>query len=178
MRAFKKVTGDAYWTDATSTVYSLIDSLQTSYSPKTGLVPDFVIGQTPKPAPKNYLDEGTVDFSWNACRFPWRISVDYGLYGKEPSKAALTKVMDWLVPKTGNNPTKIKAGYRLNGDAQASYSDLAFTAPMVAAATIDGKYQSFLNKGWDAIKDEEQDYYGDTIALLSMLHASGNWWRP
>lgn len=178
MRAFKKVTGDAYWSQAASTVYSLIGSIQKSYSPKTGLVPDFVIGSTPKPAPKNYLDEGTVDFSWNACRFPWRIAMDYGLYGKSQAKDALTPVMSWIVAKTGNNPSKIKAGYRLNGDQQASYSDSAFTAPMVAGATIDAKYQSFLNKGWDLIEGSEQDYYGDTLTLLSMLHISGNWWKP
>lgn len=178
MRAFRSVTGDTYWTGAVSTIYSLIGTIQQDYSPKTGLMPDFVIGQNPKPAPKDYLGEGTVDFSWNACRFPLRIALDYGHYGKAKAKSALVPVMDWITGKTGNNPSKIKAGYRLNGDAQESYSDAAFTAPMVAGATIDPKYQSFLNKGWDLIRAEQEDYYGDTLTLLSMLFVSGNWWKP
>jgi endo-1,4-beta-D-glucanase Y len=178
MRAFRSVTGDDDWRDAVGTVYSLVEMIQQNHSPKTGLMPDFVVGSTPKPAPNNYLDEGTVDFSWNACRFPLRIAVDHGHHGKDRAKKALTPVMSWITAKTGNSPSKIKAGYRLNGDAQESYSDLAFTGPMVAAATIDAQYQSFLNKGWDLIRSQEQDYYGDTLALLSMLHISGNWWKP
>lgn len=179
-RAYQAATGDAFWAGLAENTYSVLFSIQTNYSPTTGLMPDFVIGSTPKPAPENYLDEGTLDFSWNACRFPFRIAMDFGLYGKSDAKKALLPVLNWMTKKTGGDAGKIKAGYRLNGTAQVSYSDAAFTAPMVAAATVDAQYQDFLNDGWNEIKSppNEPDYYGDTLTLLSMIYISGNWWKP
>lgn len=180
MRAYQLATGDAFWANVANTTYGVLTSIQKNHSPTTGLMPDFILGSTPKPAPKNYLDEGTVDFSWNACRFPFRIAMDYGLYGTSEAKQALTPVLNWITQKTGNDAGKVKAGYFLNGSAQVSYSDAAFTAPMVAGATIDAKYQAFLNDGWDTIKNPpaDPDYYGDTLTLLSMIYISGNWWKP
>ena len=177
-RTYQEVTGDAYWGQVVTTLFSVASSLQQSHAPATGLLPDFVIGQTPQPAPFDYLGEGLVDFSWNACRFPLRFALDHGLHGAPEPKNALAPVLSWIVAKTGNDPSKIKAGYFLNGDPQVNYSANAFTAPLVAAATTDPQYQSFLDKGWDEIVTHEDDYYSDTITLLSMLHLSGNWWKP
>ncbi len=180
MRAYQAATGDAFWSTLVGNTYSVLFSIQQNYSPNTGLMPDFIVGSTPKPAAKNYLDEGTVDFSWNACRFPFRIAMDYGHYGTADAKKALVPVMNWITKKTGGDADKIKAGYFLDGTAQVSYSDGAFTGPMVAAATIDAQYQAFLNDGWNTLKSvpSEPDYYGDTLTLMSMLYVSGNWWKP
>lgn len=178
MRAYQDITGDAYWASAADTIYGVLFSIQQNHSPATGLLPDFVIDATPKPAPDNYLDEGTVDFSWNACRFPLRIALDYGHHETADAKKALTPVMNWIVAETGNDPSQVKAGYHLNGDAQVNYTANAYTAPMVAAATIDPQYQSFLDEGWDFTLAQKDDYYSDTITLLSLLYVSGNWWKP
>ena len=180
MRAYEAATGDVFWSNLAANTFSVLFSIQKNYAPNTGLMPDFIVGSTPKPAAKNYLDEGTVDFSWNACRFPLRIAADYGHYGTADAKKALVPVMNWITKKTGGDAAKIKAGYMLDGTQQVSYSDASFTAPMIAAATIDPQYQSFLNDGWDTMKDPpaDADYYGDTLTMLSMVYVSGNWWKP
>lgn len=174
-RAYYAATQDDFWLSATAKVYELVQIIQTNYSPATGLMPDFVIGANPTPAPKNYLDEGTVDFSWNACRNPLRIAIDYGLNGAPEAKSALSKMAGWIVQTTNGDPTKIRAGYFLDGKPQVSYSAAAFTAPLVAAATVDSKYQSFVNKGWDTLVKAKADYYSDSINLLTLLYLADLW---
>lgn len=179
MRAYKSVTNDAHWDNVANKIYELTNTMQTSYSSSTGLMPDFVVNATPKPAAPNFLEAATDgDFSWNACRFPWRLTMDYGHYGTPEAKTYISKIMTWAKTKTSNNPSKFMAGYKLDGTALETYSDLAFTAPIVTASIVDASYQTFLNSGWNILKAGKDDYYGTSINLLCMLFISGNWWVP
>lgn len=179
LRAYGDATGDNFWYEAVDTAYNLVDAISTNYSTATGLMPDFVVGQSPQPAAPYFLEADTDDdYSWNACRFPWRIAMDYGHYQSSKSKAALTKVMDWAVEKTNGDPSAYKAGYTLSGSPLVSYSSHAFLSPLLAASTVDSKYQSFLNAGWNTIKDNYYSYYDASITMLCMLYISGNWWVP
>lgn len=177
-QSFYEVTLDPFWIDAIDTVYDLVGQIQRRYSPKTGLMPDFVVGKTPRPAPRNYLNEDTVDFSWNACRYPFRLGLDYGLNGRVEAQQALIKSLDWLIQKTQGRPSQIKAGYFLDGRAQVNYGSAAFTAPWIVAATVHPKYQEFVNEGWNQIIRMKYDYYGDTLSLLSLIYLSGHWQKP
>ncbi|MCU4176147.1 glycosyl hydrolase family 8 [Carboxylicivirga sp. N1Y90] len=179
-RNFAHATNDGFWLDASSTVYALIASLTTNYSPNTGLMPDFIVDQTPKPAPENYLDEfkETDEYNWNACRYPWRITTDYAHFGTNDAQQAMKKLMDFIIDSTDGQPSEIKAGYYLNGSPMVSYKSGAFTAPLVSASMVDVKYQDFLNAGWDEVSQLRDTYYGDTLCLLNMLLISGNWWNP
>jgi len=179
-RAFHKVTNDGFWLDAADTIYDLIQSLTHNYSFETGLMPDFVVGDTPKPAPEYYLDEfkDTDEYNWNACRYPWRITCDYAHNGSVEARKAMIKLMDFIVGQTDGNPDQIKAGYYLNGKPLRTYSSGAFTGPLVSAAITDAKYQDYLNKGWDQIIQIQEGYYSDTLCLLNMLLITGNWWAP
>jgi endo-1,4-beta-D-glucanase Y len=177
-RAYKLATNDNFWDNPVNTVYDVISKIQSQFSSKTGLVPDFIIGSDPRPATNNYLDEATVDFSWNACRLPLRLAIDYGLYGSNEAKVSLTKIMQWVIKDTGGDPSKIKSGYFLDGQPQVNETSAAFISPIVAAASIDSTYQRFLNDGWDYMVKTKESYYADTITLLSLLYLSGVWQRP
>ncbi|MCG8580362.1 MAG: glycosyl hydrolase family 8 [Bacteroidales bacterium] len=179
-RCYHTVTSDNFWLAAADEVYKLIDALTANYSSATGLMPDFIVNKTPRPAPEYYLDEykETDEYSWNACRYPWRITTDYAHFGTADAKRVLIKLQDFIINATKGEPSGIKAGYYLDGRPINIYSSNAFTAPLVAASIIDVKYQDFLNKGWDVIKAEKVSYYGDTLGLLNMLLISGNWWNP
>ncbi len=178
-RAYQAATGDHFWNEMADTVYSLIDRITTNYSPNTGLMPDFVDGNPPAPAPPFFL-EGEFDgaYNWNACRFPWRIAVDYAHYGTSDAKTALNKILNWLKGATGNNPWNIKPGYNLDGSAipNRPYTATAYTAPMIAACIADANHQTYLNLGWNNIVDNQEGYYSDSINLLCLLLISGNWW--
>ncbi|WP_430815063.1 glycosyl hydrolase family 8 [Carboxylicivirga sp. RSCT41] len=179
-RSYHAATSDEFWLAAADEVYQLIDALSTNYSSTTGLMPDFIVNKSPRPATEYYLDEykETDEYSWNACRYPWRISTDYAHFGTADAKRVMMKLQDFIIASSDGEPSDIKAGYYLDGRPINSYSSNAFTAPFVAASIVDPKYQVFLNKGWDVIKAEKESYYGDTIGLLNMLLISGNWWNP
>lgn len=177
--SYAKATGDNYWNDLRDNTYSMISQISAGYSSSTGLMPDFVVGSSPKPAAPNFLEAATDgDYSWNACRFPWRMALDYAHTGSPQAKAAVTKLTKFIIGKTGGDPSKIKAGYKLNGEPLASYSAMAFTAPFVAGAAASGVSQDFVNKGWSIMRNSYDGYYEDTINLLCMIFVSGNWWAP
>jgi endo-1,4-beta-D-glucanase Y len=178
-RAYQQATGDSFWNDATNTVYGLINQITTNYAPNTGLMPDFVVGSPARPAPPNFLEADTDDdYSWNSCRYPWRLATAFAHYGTPETRSAANKVINWLKNQTGGNPGNIRAGYRLDGTPMAPYGSAAFTSPFIAACIVDSSHQTYLNSGWITIRNWRESYYGDTINLLCMLLISGNWWAP
>jgi hypothetical protein len=179
-KAYRHATGDNFWGEATNTVYGLIKQLTVNHAPNTGLMPDFIVSRSPRPAPPHFLEERTDgDYSWNACRYPWRLATDFAHYGSPEARDAVNKVVNWLRGSTDDDPRKIKAGYRLDGTPLVDYGSAAFTAPFIAACIVDHSHQDFLNYGWEIITNwRNGDYYGDTINLLCMLLISGNWWSP
>jgi endo-1,4-beta-D-glucanase Y len=178
-KAYQEATDDRFWDDATKNVYDLINQITAKYSPETGLMPDYVIGSTPRPAPPKSLEAKTDgDYSWNSCRFPWRMATAFAHYGSPETRAAANRTVNWLKKKTEGNPRSIRAGYNLDGTPLVAYGSAAFTSPFTAACIVDRSHQAYLNAGWDRIKNWRKNYYGDTINLLCMLLISGNWWAP
>jgi endo-1,4-beta-D-glucanase Y len=175
-QTYYEVTGDSFWNSVSSTVYSMYNQLSSSYSPQTGLVPDFIDGQTPAP----YSYAGKTHYSFDACRFPWRIAADFLHHGTSSAKTVCNKITTWLIDETSGDPANIMAEYQLNGTPIGDYNSTAFTSPFLVACMADKSAisQSFLNKGWNEVKLIKEDYYEDTINLLCMLLMSGNWWKP
>ena len=179
MRAYQAATGDGFWGNSVNAAFTMVTQLTNGYAPSTGLMPDFVIGSPARPAPPDFLEAPTDgDYSWNSCRYPWRMAADAAHNDSAPARAAANKMLAWLKTATGGNPSNIRSGYRLDGTALTSDVSAAFTSPFVAAAIVDASHQSFLNAGWTRISNWRDTYYGDSINLLCMLLVSGNWWAP
>jgi endo-1,4-beta-D-glucanase Y len=175
--AYALATGDSFWTQVNDTIYSMVKQITSKYSPSTGLMPDFVTGTPPGPVEAGFLEAShDGDFSWNACRYPWRIAMDYMHYGNNHSYHAAQRTATWAARISGNDPAKFTSVYRLDGTPLETYTSTAFTSPMLVAATVDPNLQTFLNKGWDRIKNDHYAYFNDSINLLCMLAISGNWW--
>lgn len=184
LRAYQTASGDAHWDQVLTTTYNLIHAMQTTYSPNTGLLPDFIqnLNSTPQPAAPSYL-EGPYDghYDYNACRDPWRIGVEYLLSADLRAKAAADAINIWIRNKTGNNPANIHAGYYLNGTdlPDNDYTTMAFVAPLGVGAMVDSSNQAWLNSVWNLVVSQPlEGYYEDTLKLLAMLVMSGNWWSP
>lgn len=180
LNAFYDVVGDNFWSQAASTIYDVFTVVRNS---TTGLVPDFVVGQDPEPAPPNFL-EGEHDGHYynNACRVPLRIAIDYAHYETAEAKAVLIKMLDWLVSETNNDPKNIENGYTLEGVGINTSGDPwgSYLAPFISGCVVDEKYQEYLNDGWDMMKDYHyySGYYSGTLQLLGLIFISGNWWKP
>ena len=186
MRAYKAATGDAFWDKTETAVYTVISDLTGPGKPgaSTGLVPDFSMND---PAVPDASGGGTKEkkadcFSWNGCRYPWRMAMAYQHCGSTQAKAAVENLLDWATVETNGDPATFEAGYDLTGKALVSGDiDLAFIGPITTAATVDSKYQSFLDKGWAYVSDIANygnDSYDDAIGLMCLLSISGNWWAP
>jgi endo-1,4-beta-D-glucanase Y len=186
LKAFQSATGDSNWTNVLDQSYLIAEQLFENYSAKTGLMPDFTRKRKGKfqPAGADYLEsEFDGNYYWNSCRTPWRMTIDYLLSGDSRAYSQLTKLNKWVRNKTSTDPTRITAGYYLNGSKLPDPFDnaLAFVAPFAVSATINAVNQDWLNQLWThllATPQDGTDYYGESIQLHSMIVTSGNWWTP
>ena len=198
-RAFYTCTKDSFWLKAIDNNYALVDLLQRKFSPKTGLVPDFVrqLDVEPKPAEPNYK-ETKYDGAYynNACRVPWRVATDYILNGNAESKRIAGKINDWLVKAARLQPLNISPGYRLNGTPLATQDELKkfdtmpYLSSFTVSAMVDVQNKGWLNKLWMFMLQYDMDgltgtgrrkgfnYYDNTIKLFDMIILSGNYWAP
>ena len=197
LRAYYDATGDAEWLSAIATIYTMVDELNT-YNGGTGIMPDFVTGDTAVPdfdAENGIGDEYSDtfgDYYYNAARTPLRLAMDFIHNGNTNSKAVADQLIAWAKTEIGVVPNfnAFCSGYTVKGEAQIgdgkSYGcpvgdkgSTAFVAPVVVAASVSEAHQAFVNDGWNYIKENQSGYYyQDTINLLSMLALTGNWWAP
>jgi len=183
-RAFSCAANDTGWNAVVDKCYDLIGDMQNNYSPETGLLPDFIedLDTSPRPADPDYL-EGDLDgnYSYNACRDPWRMASDYLINGDERAKKAVVKINQWLIESSGENANNVYAGYYLDGTKAVGWSDNSFTAPFTVGAMLDPENQEWLNKLYSKILSSSianGGYYDNTLKLLSMITISGNYWVP
>ncbi|GJF09185.1 hypothetical protein NGTWS1803_13980 [Mycolicibacterium cyprinidarum] len=185
-RAFKVATNDPFWDSAVTAAQNLVTQQQTTYAPSTGLIADFVVNTntTPKPAPANFL-EGKADgqYSYNSVRVPWHLGTDTVVYGDATSKAQVEKITAWFRTKTGDDPSKIVSGYKLDGTPVVTYLDPEFVATLGPAAMSNPANQAWLDKIWNYTVAQSKasamnEYYAASLVLQSMIVMSGNYWAP
>lgn len=185
-RAFAQVTGDPAWDAVLAATQQVVTSLQASASPTTGLLPDFIVpvssvDPTPQPAPPFFLEGAhDGDYYYNAGRVPWRLAVDALLSGDATSRQQALKISLWAKAAVGGNPQNVKPGYLLDGTPipPADYFTTFFAAPFGVAAMLDPAGQQWLNGVYDAVVNGEEGYYEDSVALLSLLLMTRNYWDP
>jgi endo-1,4-beta-D-glucanase Y len=185
-RSFLDASGDGRWTNLRDSQYDIVAAVQANHSPLTGLLPDFIVGvpATPAPAPPFFIEaDSDGDFSYNACRDPWRVATDFLVSGDARARATLQPVNAWIRTATGNDPALIGAGYALDGTPlpDTDYRSMAFVAPLGVGAMVDAANQSWLNATWDLVVATplaDEAYYENTLKLLGMIAMSGNWWAP
>jgi endo-1,4-beta-D-glucanase Y len=189
-RAFGKATGTPLWNETVTNIYKLVDYTQTNLSPMTGLIPDFIKDTNtdmPKVVPTSFTnnpmylgEELKTDYDYNSCRVPWHLGTDYVASGDAAVKARLAKINTFIRMKTGDDASKIVDGYSLAGVIPAMAGPHScFTSGFAVSAIVDAANQKWVDSTWQQLADSEfEDYYGDTIRLISMIVISGNWWTP
>ena len=184
--AFARATGDPRWNDVASACQNAIGQIQATFSPATGLIPDFLVpvsanDHTLIPAPAFFI-EGPNDgrYEYNACRDPWRFATDALINNDPISRAEALTIAQWSRSATMGDPQAIHAGYKLDGTpvAGSDYFSAAFAAPLAVAAMLDPQGQAWLNALYDSVRQSDDDYYEDTLSVLGMLVLTGNWWDP
>ncbi|MDE1912641.1 MAG: licheninase [Pseudomonas sp.] len=183
--SFFTMTGDKRWQAVRDKTYSIISDFTQRYSANSGLVPDFIshLDTSITPARPD-LVEGPYDgsYSWNAARYPWRIGLDYLMYGDPRALYTLTTFNRWARATTHDEPGNFNSGYRIDGSAiEEAHNEPAFVAALGVSAMINPDNQLWLNNLWDNLQRRsirDHDYYGNTLKLLGMVVMSGHWERP
>lgn len=180
-RAFHHFSGDPLWLSVEAKSYEILESLQATHAPATGLLPDFATlsGGAWQPAWPGFL-EGANDGSYyyNACRIPWRIGWAAVAYDTAAAKSIVDRLMAWA-ESAHAGPAAFRAGYQLNGSniSGNSYGTSAFIAPTGVGAMVTGR-QAWLNAAFTDTSTRRGGYYENSIGLLSLLVMSGNAWLP
>ena len=185
-KLFASVTSNHQWLLVDKRSHAVLEVIQKQYSPRSGLVPDFIVRSsdtdTPfKPAPPSYL-ESKYDghYFYNAARVPWRLGSDALLNDDRSSHNQVRRIAEWVINIENYDPTDIGPGYHLNGKRlnNSSYLSKAFIGPFGVAAMNLENGQSFLNKAFDICAELKQDYYEDSIGIFCLLLMTGNYWLP
>lgn len=177
MATFYEVTGDERWQQVLDKTIELTANIQSKFSPETGLLPDFVWKQGDEwvPVEQNFLErENDAHYAYNACRVPWRLASGYYVTNNMEVKQQLEKMNTWIIETTQGDPSMIKSGYDLAGNALVTYTDMAFVSPFFMSGSISVENQEWVNGLWEKMTsqlgpDEVSNYYSDTIRLLVML---------
>ncbi len=184
-RTWGRATGDdAFWQQVVAATQNDIDGIQANYSPNTGLLPDFIVRESatshaPKPAPPYFLEgEHDGDYNYNAGRDPWRLETDALLNNDARTFAQVQKIADWIVQATNGDPANIKAGYTLDGVPIGNYFTSFFASTFAVGLMTTPAHQAYLNDLYDLVYQRHEDYYEDSVTLLSLLVMTGNFWDP
>ena len=185
-RAFADASGAAAWDEVRTAVQSTMSFVQGGYAPATGLVPDFLEpvsanDPTLRPADPNFLESAwDGDYYYNSTRVPLRLAIDALLNADAISREQVAKLSLWAESASLSNPALLRAGYALDGTPLdgSDYFTTAFAAPLGPAARTAPSQQQWLNALYDAARVSDEDYYEDTLSLLSVLVMTGNYWSP
>lgn len=184
-RAFRVVSRDARWTRSVTAGQTAVASMQTRFSGGSGLVPDWVVPPTSGaptltkllPAEPYTVEGQETDgkYGYNSARVPWRFGVDYLASGDLKSKAISEQISRWAEAATNGDPTQIVDGYELDGTAIGSRFAPAFVAPLGVAAMGQADQQLWLNAIYDSVRATHQNYFNDSVTLITMLIMTRNY---
>lgn len=136
----------ASWNALLTGTYELFPILQARMN---GLVPDW--------SRVDGSDWSGSGYSWDACRTPWRVMVDYAYSGDAKAKTFMQNVRTWVDTNgTGSMP-----------------QNSAFLGGFALAAAYDAtKFDTAVNS-WLTAEGDDKPYFQATLRMLYLLAAAG-----
>lgn len=184
-RSFARYSGDARWNEVADSSVEVISRFQTRKPGVTALLPDFLRvsprpGSGVKPAEPGFLEgEFDGDYYYNAGRVPWRVGLDALFSGSTRSAEQLARFAAFTRAEMKElGPFGLRGGYTLDGEMIEDYFSVFFASPLAVSLMRDSSAQSELNALYDAVYDANEDYFQDSVSLLSLLVLTGNFWDP
>jgi endo-1,4-beta-D-glucanase Y len=165
LREFAKVTNDAAWTKLADDTYTILNN---GANATTGLVPDWqTVAGVPGPNGRN----GT--YRYDACRVPWRMTLDYLWNGNARALAWCKKVSGWA---DGIGAANIRDGYNLNGSLTGSYHNMAFVGSFAVSSMCNS--QAVCDRfGTEVARMSFDTYwYHAYLGNCYLLALTGNMW--
>jgi len=166
-RIFAKVTGDNVWDQLADDTYKILNA---SAHATTGLVPDWqTVEGTPGPGNR------AGHYGYDACRVPWRMSLDYMWNGNANAEQWCTKISNWAY---GVGASQIVDGYELDGTPIGTNGlNSAFLGSFtVSLMTNDYEKTNNFSK---TLKELDDSYWFNlNTRVLYLFTLTGNFWEP
>lgn len=89
----------ARWNAVHKTIVKAVNNQFNNGSQATGIVPDFMVARDGlwRPVPGKWLEtKNDGDYSYNACRTPWRLAMSYIVDGHTGLLASQQKTASWI----------------------------------------------------------------------------------
>jgi endo-1,4-beta-D-glucanase Y len=179
-RVFGQVSGNVDgWNKVIDTCYAIINkSLNTKYgNDSNGLVPAWCDSSG---APKVAYTNAPTHFQYDSCRVPFRIGLDYCLFGEPRAKAYLDKLSSFYDKIGAQN---IGDGYNLDGTTRPelvpSYGQAAvFVGPAGVGAMSNPAYGKLMDESYALVASLQlikgERYYNESWNVLTLLMMTGN----
>jgi hypothetical protein len=182
-RSYQRFMGEAWWLGVIDNGYWLLETVQALESPEAGLLPDYVEdADTERPraaSPGLQNNDHAGRYSLFASGVPWRLGSDFLVSGDNRARRILSRINTFVRARTNDDPTKIPAGFTLDGEPNPGPGGMAFTAPLGVSAMVHAENQSWLDAVWQVVESTRpRDFRDATAQLVSMLLMSNNWWPP
>jgi hypothetical protein len=182
--AFKTATGDTAWDTITARSATLVNTIVAGYSASAKLQPGFIYDPdgTPRPDNVRFIDHTGLEgyYDYNACRNPWRFGVHYLLSGDTTWQTFAVNLTTTIKSVSGGDPFNTPGYMLLNGTAQGGrWLNAASSGPAMVGAMCSSAHTDYAKALFIALTDNYPTSYFDAeIALLCILIATGNWWKP
>jgi len=166
-RVFASVTGDNAWEKLANDAYV---TLGTGSHPTTGLVPDWQKA-TGGASTASYRVHY---FGYDACRAPWRLTLDYLWNGNTQSQQWANKVSTWA---NGVGAANIVDGYEIDGTKRGSNKNSSFLGGF-AVATMAKDQTTVDNFSNELSKLNDTYWFNINTRVLYLFTLTGNFWNP
>lgn len=166
-RVFASVTGDDAWEKLANDTYV---TLNTGAHPSTGLVPDWqkaTGGASSTPGRVHH-------FGYDACRAPWKLTLDHLWNGNTQSQQWASKVATWA---NGVGAANIVDGYELDGTKRGTNKNSSFLGGF-AVASMAKDQTTVDNFSTELSKLNDTYWFNVNTRVLYLFTLTGNFWNP
>eukprot|EP00808_Paulinella_micropora_P019481 g65235.t1 len=208
LRAFANVATDSAerqgWLELLDKYYVVFDKMIKEFSPARGLLPEYILWADGDPvqAPSGFENLANSHlYGAGAAQMSLRVGLDYLLHGEPKAQALLSTSVQWFAAHTYASSIDNELALRGREDEllfksmnQSTYqrSSVGTLGPLTVATLIESastpsssSTDSAVRRYLDALVDAfisrpfpNEDALADSIAILSALAFSGNWWSP
>jgi endo-1,4-beta-D-glucanase Y len=166
-RLFAQVTGNEVWNTLADDTYILLNA---SANETTGLVPDWQTASG-SPGPSGRVGH----YGYDACRVPWRITLDYLWNGNTEAAQWSSKIGTWAA---GIGPSNIVDGYELDGTPIGTNGLNSSFLGGLSVATMTTN-QSQVNNFSETLSGLNDSYWFNlNTRVLYLFTLTGNFQKP
>jgi len=168
-KVFAYVTGDGFWDDVADDAYTILNN---GAHATTGLVRDW---QSWDGSAVSGWDS---TYSYDACRVPWRMALDYIWNGNVDAEYWCSDISDFA---NGIVASSIVDGYYLDGTPSGTNNNSSFVGGFAVGgmshsqAMVDDFASHLLSRDG---RPGEDRYFNFSLRCLYMLVLTGNFWDP